>query len=181
MVLFDIGNCYRKRIKIIYCKTCNFQSYKMFIQAYFQNDCSCTVLHISDSPAKWASHKCCWKSQSAKRCETAEPKVPDIKPGSIPQCFEQLCTKDVSFSLWVDVYQVGKSHKGINNFVSTNNIEIKTRPCKNSSVIVHLQLIQQPRYCWWIFVTSPPCPLQAIVAFFQIRIIICMFIHLFKT
>ena len=51
MVFLDLGNCYIKRIKIIYCKTCSFQSYKMFIQAYFQNDCSCTVLHISDSPA----------------------------------------------------------------------------------------------------------------------------------
>ena len=28
-----------------------FQSYRILIQANFQNNCYCTVLHISDSPA----------------------------------------------------------------------------------------------------------------------------------
>ena len=63
---------------------------------------------------------------------------------------------------------MGKSHDGINNFVSLNNVENTSRLCKNSSIIVHLHCIS---YALCIYSNSsneeivgeflsPACPVQ---------------------
>ena len=45
------GLLYNKDQNHLLPKLAVFQSYRIFIQVYFQNNCYCTVLHISDSPA----------------------------------------------------------------------------------------------------------------------------------
>ena len=45
------GLLYNKDQNHLLPKLAVFQSYRILIQAYFQNNCYCTVLHISDSPA----------------------------------------------------------------------------------------------------------------------------------
>ena len=114
MWLYLSVDCYIVKIKIIYCQNLRFFSHRILIQAYFQNNCYRTVLHISDSPAYELFTKYRWKPQSHKRQLSLKYQTSNL------EAFHAVfgTTKDVSFSLRVDVYWWARSRL-INNFVST--------------------------------------------------------------